>query len=240
MARIRTIKPEFFRHFELYEAEKESQLPLRIAFAGLWTAADREGRFKWKPRELKLDAMPHDDIDFSRVLDALTTRGFIVKYASQGALFGCIPSWNCHQSINNRESESVLPPPSEDDLSMRVLTREPRVDDASPTPLMQDQGEGKGREGKTRVTRGVVFQKPNDVDDDVWSAWLAVRKSKKATAISEFVIKSISREAAEAGMSLNEAITKCVEKNWISFDADWVNKPGKQTKSVDDQFAGMK
>jgi hypothetical protein len=70
LARIRTIKPEFFRHADLYEAEKETGLPLRLAFAGLWTAADREGRFKWRPRELKLDCLPHDDVDFSRVLDA--------------------------------------------------------------------------------------------------------------------------------------------------------------------------
>ena len=48
MARIRTIKPEFFRHEALYEAEHETGLPLRVAYAGLWTAADREGRFQWK------------------------------------------------------------------------------------------------------------------------------------------------------------------------------------------------
>jgi hypothetical protein len=68
MARIRTIKPEFFRHADLYEAEKETGLPLRLAFAGLWTAADREGRFKWRPRELKLDCLPHDEVDFHACL----------------------------------------------------------------------------------------------------------------------------------------------------------------------------
>ena len=57
MARIRTIKPEFFRHEALFEAEHRAGLPLRLAFAGLWTAADREGRFKWRPRQLKLDVL---------------------------------------------------------------------------------------------------------------------------------------------------------------------------------------
>lgn len=73
MARIRTIKPEFFRHAGLFDLEQETGLPLRVAFAGLWTAADREGRFAWKPRELKLDCLPFDLVDFSRVLDALST-----------------------------------------------------------------------------------------------------------------------------------------------------------------------
>ena len=73
VARIRTIKPEFFRHAGLFDLEQETGLPLRVAFAGLWTAADREGRFAWKPRELKLDCLPFDLVDFSRVLDALST-----------------------------------------------------------------------------------------------------------------------------------------------------------------------
>lgn len=144
MARIRTIKPEFFRHEALYEAERETGLPLRIAFAGLWTAADREGRFRWAPRQLKLDCLPYDDVDFSRVLDALMTRGFIVKYAVEGKYYGNIPSWKQHQVINNREKPSDLPEPSENNS----LTREARADDALATPLEQVQVEGKGKEGE--------------------------------------------------------------------------------------------
>jgi hypothetical protein len=37
--RIRTIKPEFFHHEGIYEAELQSNLPLRLAFIGLWCAA---------------------------------------------------------------------------------------------------------------------------------------------------------------------------------------------------------
>lgn len=150
MARIRTIKPEFFRHRRLYLAEQETGLPLRVAFAGLWTVADREGRFRWEPDELKLDCLPYDDIDFSRVLDALTTRGFLVRYASQGREYGVIPGFARHQIINNRETASFLPSPPEGAENIEGLTRAPRVDDACPTPLVQGQGEGKGREGKGR------------------------------------------------------------------------------------------
>ncbi len=78
--RIRTIKPEFFHHEGLFEAEMETKLPLRVAFAGLWCIADREGRFKWEPRRIGVQVLPYDGVDFSRVLDALTTRGFVLKY----------------------------------------------------------------------------------------------------------------------------------------------------------------
>lgn len=167
MARIRTVKPEFFRHAALYRAEVKTKLPLRVAFAGLWTAADREGRFAWVPEALKLDCLPYDRVDFARVLDALAAHGFIVRYASGGRDYGCIPSWHRHQVINNRESASTSPaPPATPDDAVTSTraprvddacpTRAPRVPDACPTPLVQVQGEGKGREGKGKEGEGEV------------------------------------------------------------------------------------
>ena len=111
MARIRTIKPGFFRHFDLYTAERETGLPLRVAFAGLWTAADREGRFEWKPAELKLDCLPFDSVPFERVLESLAVFGFVARYAAEGKQYGYIPSWPKHQVINQREAKSVIPAP---------------------------------------------------------------------------------------------------------------------------------
>lgn len=149
MARIRSIKPQFFRHRRLFVAEQESGLPLRVAFAGLWTCADREGRFRWEPDELKLDCLPYDDVDFSRVLHALFTRGFIVRYASSGREYGVIPGFAEHQIVNNREAESTIPIPPDNldeliDKAKEVdasCTREPRV-------TIQTQGKGKEGEGK--------------------------------------------------------------------------------------------
>lgn len=140
MARIRTVKPELFKHEALFDAERETGLPLRVAYIGLFTVADREGRFHWRPRALKTDVLPYDEIEFSRVLDALATRGFVCRYASQGAEYGFIPSWHRHQVVNNREAPSELPQPpeiiDEDDASS---TREARDTDID---------KGKGREGK--------------------------------------------------------------------------------------------
>ena len=162
--RIRTIKPEFFKHEGLFDLERESGLPIRIAFSGLWTCCDREGRFEWRPRWLKSEILPYDEVDFSRVLDALATRGFVVKYAIGSEIYGCIPSWKKHQVINNKELPSVIPSPTESfqiqepDASLtrdaRVTdlsqTRESRVTDACSAPLFlflrrNGMGMGNGR-----------------------------------------------------------------------------------------------
>lgn len=120
MARIRTIKPEFFRAYDLYQAEAAANkgrttgyLNIRIAFAGLITVADREGRFRWRPEQLKLDCLPYDVVDFSEVLAALSAGEdpFIVRYEAPSGLYGWIPGFTAHQRPHPAEAQSILPPP---------------------------------------------------------------------------------------------------------------------------------
>jgi hypothetical protein len=112
MARQRLVRPEFFRHADLYDAETASGLPLRLAFAGLWTVADRRGLFIWKPRELKIEVLPHDAVDFAAVLSALESYGFLFRYVVDGKEYGCIPSFERHQSFNKREQpDKRIPAP---------------------------------------------------------------------------------------------------------------------------------
>lgn len=150
MGRIRTVKPELFRHEELFEAEKNHQLPLRIAFAGLFTCCDREGRFRWKPKQLKLDILPYDELDMTQVLNALLETGFIQKYQVGTEHYGCIPSWNKHQCLNHRERPSVLPAMEEAEDS--VEANDASVTESSSVGLScahsetMPRGNGNGRE----------------------------------------------------------------------------------------------
>ena len=216
MARIRTVKPELFRHEALFEAEQQSKLPLRLAYIGLFTACDREGRFKWKPRALKLDVLPYDQIDFSRVLDALLTHGFIVKYALNGDEFGCIPTWSQHQVINNRESTSVLPSLEES----TTCTHEARVDDASVTPLVHTQVEGKGREEK-RKGKDSLVTRPDVIDEQLWNDWLVIRKKKDAP-LTQTAWDMFISQVNKAGWTIDDAIKECCLRTWASFKAEWV------------------
>ena len=113
MARIRTIKPEFFKDDRLYEAERACGLPLRVAAAGLWCVADRAGRFKWQPRALKTDVLPYDEVDFERVLEALEVAGYLVRYVTEdGKQYGAVQDWDQLQHIPTREPASSLPQPT--------------------------------------------------------------------------------------------------------------------------------
>ena len=126
MARIRTIKHEFFTSDDIV-----SMTPLaRLFYVSLWCEADREGRLSWNTRTLKRRYLSADDVDIDMLASELTDAGLIEIYEVEGRLYAEILSFKNHQVINNREAESVLP--------SRVKVASRRV-----------QGEGR-KEGKER------------------------------------------------------------------------------------------
>ncbi|MGI9273852.1 MAG: hypothetical protein ACR2PT_03200 [Endozoicomonas sp.] len=159
MGRIRTVKPELFIHDELYDAESESGLPVIRAFIGLFTIADRKGRFIWKPRQLKTQVCPYDPIDFSGVLTVLKTSGFITRYQVDGKEYGVINSFTEHQQINAKEAESKLPAKEDGEEILEVHPSRERSSPVKVIPMnsceltspvqgkhRNSHGEGKGRE----------------------------------------------------------------------------------------------
>ena len=133
MARIRTIKPEFFTSEDIV-----ALTPLaRLLYVALWCEADREGRLVWKPLTFKMRYFPADGCDVNDLCAEVIDRKLVVLYGN-----GCayIPSFKAHQHLNPRESVSQLPEPDiSPSRSRGVTTRKPRVPDA------QGGREGKGR-----------------------------------------------------------------------------------------------
>lgn len=139
MARIRTIKPEFFTSEDIV-----SLSPLaRLLYIATWCEADKEGRLNWKPMTFKLRYFPGDNCDIKAMCQELVDAKLVVLY---GDGLAYIPRFSTHQHINPRESASSLPEP---DASPRVATRESRESDA------QVGREGKGKEGTPDASRQV-------------------------------------------------------------------------------------
>jgi hypothetical protein len=144
--RIRCVKPEFYRHLGLYRLEQQTGLPIRISFEGLWTVADRDGRFRWRPHDIKLDVLPYDEVDFAVILDELARERFIVSYVIDGERYGYIPTWTKHQRPNHREKPSDLPiPPAVADESPVQLELNPPTRGQVRAPCLGGTGTGTGR-----------------------------------------------------------------------------------------------
>lgn len=105
MARARNIKPGFFTNEDLVELD----FATRLLFAGLWTVADREGRLQDRPKKIKIDVFPADNLDIDAMLQALHDRKFITRYEVNGGKFIQISSWAKHQNPHHTEKASELP-----------------------------------------------------------------------------------------------------------------------------------
>ena len=215
MARIRTIKPDFFTSGDILNLS----LLARLLYIGLWCEADREGRMTWNPRTFKMRYLPAETCKIEKVCAELTDAGLVIEY---GPGFAYIPTFALHQHVNPRESESRLPAPSEE------LTRQARVSDATVTHREEWEGrERKGREGEGS-------NPPDGVTLETWADFTKLRKAKRAP-ITDTAIKGIQLEADKAGMTLEAALQTCCQHGWQGFDASWLNKtkPANKQESLE-------
>lgn len=105
MARARNIKPAFFKNEDLAELPFD----VRLMFIGLWTLADREGRLEDRPKRIKMELFPADDVDVDSGLWALQERGFIIRYEAEDKQCIQIVAFAKHQTPHVREAPSDLP-----------------------------------------------------------------------------------------------------------------------------------
>lgn len=70
-------------------------------------------------------------------------------------------------------------------------------------------------------------------------AWKAVRRRKRAPAISKAIAKTLISEAEKAGITAHEAITICIQRGWQGFRAEWVDKPCKPLDRQARGYAGV-
>jgi hypothetical protein len=107
--RARNVKPGFFLNEELAEVPFEA----RLLFIGLWSYADREGRFEWRPKRIKAEIFPYDNIEITDFLRYLTDKNFVSQYQVDGCLYGVVENFKKHQRPHPTERPSTIPPPPE-------------------------------------------------------------------------------------------------------------------------------
>lgn len=106
MARIRTIKPEFWTD------EVVVQLPFeaRLLFIGIWNFADDHGGMQDSSERLRLQIFPGDPaIDVADLLDLLNAAGLVDRYCDdQGRYALQIKNWEKHQRVDNPGKARVI------------------------------------------------------------------------------------------------------------------------------------
>ena len=175
MARIRTIKPEFWTAEQVMELSRDA----RLLFIGMWNFCDDAGVHPAAHKTLKAEVFPGDDItgvDVKRMVDEIIAQGLLGEFEHEGRRWWYVTGWK-HQLIN-RPTPSRYPKPPRyappplaagpDGISGKGLDAEFQpsvqteiVDDCTPDHggLTEDSrrtqgGLITGREGKGRERKG--------------------------------------------------------------------------------------
>lgn len=156
MARIRTIKPEFWTSEQIMECD-----PLtRLLFIGLWNFCDDAGNHPLSSKTIKALVFPGDDItssDVQRMLDELSSNNLIAFYESSGKRYLHVTGWAAHQKID-RPTYKFPPPENDPSGKGKAAPKKPR----SPQPEGRSSGEPGGEprssfvEASTSARRGLT------------------------------------------------------------------------------------
>lgn len=153
MARIRTIKPEFWTSAQIVECSPTA----RLLFIGMWNFADDRGVIPANPKEIKMKVMPGDDFTSSQIYEFLVElekQKLIRKFNSDNTDYYVVTGWN-HQKIEKPSFK--YPVPKFDDHSTTI----PQLfDDGPPAEGNGKEGIVKDRKGKDSKGGKVVDKSP--------------------------------------------------------------------------------
>jgi hypothetical protein len=226
MARIRTIKPDFFRSDDVAGLSYRA----RLTWIGLWTYVDDEGRGKDNPRIIKGDLWPlEDDVtheDVEADLRELAVANRITRYVAEGERCLLVRKWDSHQRIS-KPSPSKLPEPpandAEDSATIPGGVPEDSANTIGPLPVGKERNreQGSGREGNTPspAARSRMFDQfwdeyPRKVGKD--DARRAYKRACSRTD-EQTIVQGARRLANDPNLP---------EKQYVPHPATWLNRGG--------------
>lgn len=216
MARIRTIKPEF------WESESIGRLSMgaRLLFLASLNLADDEGLLRWNEAYLSSQAFVYDDLDMEMVREwmrELVTERIVFPYVAgkTNQKLGWIINFKSHQVIN-RPQPSKLPHPSiqsssykeaiyERDKGICHLCNAP-IDPIA--PLNEVKSKAPSLDHVTPVSKG-----GSDYPSNLKTAHISCNKSRKNNPIDSSLNDSVNDSCwVNEGHSLNGSLTEAEGK----------------------------
>lgn len=123
MARIRTIKPEFFTSEQIAECSTSA----RLLFVGMWCFCDDGGVHPASAKRLKMEIFPADPITDDEVrglIDELIGSELLVEFEVGNERFWHVSKWEKHQKIDRPTLKHPRPDSPDSTTIRRALDEE--------------------------------------------------------------------------------------------------------------------
>ena len=137
MARMRSVKPEFWTDEDLADLRRDA----RLLYLGLWNIADEHARLRGDPRYVKGQIFPYDDDlppeAIGGLLSELASAGKVLRYKVAGRSYLFLPNLAKHQRLEAEKVPSRLPGPDESEPDPDEPV--PRTDEPAEEPDRSDR-----------------------------------------------------------------------------------------------------
>ena len=189
-----------------------------VFYRRLMSVVDDFGRYYARPALLRAACYPLlltkvSDSDIEKWLSACENAALVRVYpASDGKRYLQLLDFRQHI----RAAESKYPPPPDDcDASAVHVQRKRSATEHVDVDVDVDVDEKRAPRSRATLSR------PDDVDEQTWTDWLALRKAKRA-AVTPTVIDGARREAGKAGMALDAFLREWCERGSQGLKAEWL------------------
>lgn len=221
MARIRTIKPQFWDS----PGTARASLRARLFFIAMWNWADDWGIGVASPKQIIAFAFPNDDevtaADFPTLAKEVADCFDVVFYTVAGRPYYCIPSWDEHQRTE-RKSKRSNPGPDEADSLMYQGNGVLAADFPTLTSDVPSWEREKERE-KEREVETIVQSESEILFDHFWEVWpKRVAKADARRAWLKAVKKTDPAEIISAASEYAASPFR-PEMKFIPMPATWLN-----------------
>jgi hypothetical protein len=215
MARIRSIKPEFWTS----EQVMECSLNARLLFVGMWNFADDLGRLPLSPKTIKAQIFPSDDITSEAILRMileLSTNSLLLVYAVEGKDYLQITGWQ-HQRIDKPQPGKYPSP---------VNGYSKNVPGMVATDTIGEEGKGEERNSDANASDAGASIEPPIIDHRkrLFSEGLqklATMTGKGPDACRSFVGKCLKAASDDAVVVLG--LIEDAERNQVVNPGAWIS-----------------
>lgn len=164
MARIRTVKPEFWTSEQVMECSPIA----RLLFVGMWNFCDDGGNHPASAKTLKAEVFPADDFSTDSIqlmVDELVAQGLLMPYEADGKRFLHVTGWH-HQKIEKPNFKHPSPPDQQQPDNQSTDNNIPVADHSTTSRLPIDPVmEGSLREVNQTNPDGLVVA--GNADDQI-------------------------------------------------------------------------
>ena len=120
---------------------------------------------------------------------------------------------NTTHSVKNDTTHSV-------EINTRTSNKNKEIEQVNKKEVEEKESDDFLLTPVEKPTKRSSLKKPENITEQTWKDFNAIRKAKKAP-LTETALNRIQSEATKAGIDLETALQVCCERGWQGFKADW-------------------